>query len=94
MVTIPPGEKIFQGVILVKIWFLLMLISMPLQPSVKYQGFIYPTEEECVIAQAQYLNEYERRTPEYKAGVVIDMYCLPFDAFPVKGMTKESSFGA
>ena len=79
---------------MVKIWFLLMLISMPLQPSVKYQGFIYPTEEECVVAQAKYLNAYERRTPEYKAGVIIDAYCLPFDAFPVKGMTyKESSFG-
>ena len=59
---------------------------MPLQPTVKYQGFIYPTEEECVVAQAKYLNAYERRTPEYKAGVIIDAYCLPFDAFPVKGI--------
>ena len=95
MAILFPREKIPQRkIILIKIWFLLMLISMPLQPSVKYQGFIYPTEEECMIAQAKYLNEYERKTPEYKAGVVVDVYCLPFDAFPVKGMNyKESSFG-
>ena len=97
MAILFPGEKIPQRkIILVKIWFLLMLISMPLQPSVKYQGFIFPTEEECTTAQTEYLNEYERRTPEYKVGVVIDIYCLPFEAFPVKGMNypKDSSFGA
>jgi len=95
MVKIPPGEKILQGVILIKVWFLLMLISVPLQPTVKYQGFLYPTEEACLMAQARYLNEYESKSPEYKAELIIDAHCLPFEAFPVKGMNyKESSLGA
>tara|TARA_Y100000310_G_C20000492_1_gene498259 strand:+ start:152 stop:394 length:243 start_codon:yes stop_codon:yes gene_type:complete len=80
---------------MIKIWFLLMLISMPNQPTVKYQGFLFPTEEQCVTAQARYLNEYESKSPEYKAGVIIDAHCLPFEAFPVEGMNyNKSSFGA
>jgi len=80
---------------MIKIWFLLMLISMPNQPTVKYQGFLFPTEEICMTAQARYLNEYEWKSPTYKENVVIDAFCLPFDAFPVKGMNyKDSSFDA
>ena len=72
-----------------------MLISMPNQPTVKYQGFLFPTEEICMTAQARYLNEYEWKSPTYKENVVIDAFCLPFDAFPVKGMNyKDSSFDA
>ena len=48
-----------------------------------------------MMAQARYLNEYESKSPEYKAELIIDAHCLPFEAFPVKGMNyKESSLGA
>ena len=79
---------------MIKIWFLLMLISAPNMPSVKYQGLLYPTEEECMLARAGYHNNYESKTEEYKERVVIDSFCLPFDAFPIKGMNySDSSLG-
>ena len=79
---------------MIKIWFLLMLVSAPNMPSVKYQGLLYPTEEECMLARAGYHNNYESKTEEYKEGVVIDSFCLPFDAFPIKGMNySDSSLG-
>ena len=35
---------------MMQIFFLLMIISMPNQPSVKYNASIYPTEQECYQA--------------------------------------------
>ena len=41
---------------MIKIWFMLVLISMPHAPSVKYSGFIYPSEEECEMAKYIIIN--------------------------------------
>tara|TARA_R110002020_G_scaffold443245_1_gene654465 strand:+ start:351 stop:593 length:243 start_codon:yes stop_codon:yes gene_type:complete len=80
---------------MIKIWFLLVLMSAPNLPSVKYQGTLYPTEEQCVVAQASFLNLYEAKPKEYKDSVSVDAFCLPFDAFPIKGMNYEGTkFGA
>ena len=74
----------------VKIWLLYLLISMPNMPSVKNNSFLYPNEEECMQALADYLNIYESKPAEYKENLKTTGYCLPFDAFPVKGMHKLS----
>ena len=80
---------------MIKIWFMLILMSAPNAPSVKYNGIIYPTEEQCVDAQAEFLNMYEARPQEYKNSVAVDAFCLPFEAFPIKGMNYEGTkFGA
>lgn len=80
---------------MIKIWFMLILMSAPNMPSVKYNGIIYPTEEQCVDAQVEFLNMYETRPQAYKDQVVVDAFCLPFDAFPIQGMTyKGTKFGA
>ena len=80
---------------MIKIWFMLILMSVPNAPSVKYNGIIYPTEEKCLSAQVEFLNMYEARPQEYKDSIAIDAFCLPFDAFPIQGMNyKDSSFGA
>ena len=76
---------------MIKIWFLIMLISMPNQPSIKYQGMIYPTEEQCMEARAGFHNAYESKTKKYKESIVVDSFCLPFDAFPIKGMKYNNS---
>ena len=76
---------------MIKIWFMLILFSAPNMPSVKYNGIIYPTEEECLSAQAEFLNLYEAKPKEYKDVVVADAFCLPFEAFPVKGMNYEGT---
>ena len=79
---------------MIKIWFMLMLFSAPNMPSVKYNGIIYPTEEECLSAQAAFLNLYEAKPKEYKDVVAADAFCLSFEAFPIQGMDyKDSSFG-
>ena len=75
----------------VKIWLLYLLISMPNMPSVKNNSFLYPNEEECMQALTDYLNIYESKPAEYKENLKTTGYCLPFDAFPVKGMHKLSS---
>ena len=80
---------------MVKIWFLLVVMSMPNAPTVKYVGSLYPTEDDCLEAQIVYLNTYEAKPQNYKDKLVTDAFCLPFDAFPVQGMHyKDSSFGA
>ena len=80
---------------MIKIWFMLVLFSAPNMPSVKYNGVIYPTEEECLEAQAEFLNLYEAKPKEYKDLVAADAFCLPFEAFPIQGMNYEGTkFGA
>ena len=81
--------------ITIKIWFLLVVMSMPNAATVKYMGSIYPTEDECLKAQTGYLNVYEAKPQEYKDKLVTEAYCLSFDSFPIKGMNyNESLFGA
>ena len=80
---------------MIKIWFMLILMSAPNLPSVKYNGILYSTEEECVNAQTEFLNGYEARPQEYKNSITVDAFCLPFDAYPIKGMNyKGTKFGA
>ena len=79
---------------MIKIWFLLVMMSMPNAPSVKYTGSIYPTEDDCIQAQLGLLNAYENKSQSYKDNMLVDAFCLPFDAFPVQGMNyNDSSFG-
>jgi hypothetical protein len=71
------------------VFLLLMLMSAPNQPSIKYKGVLYTTEVECEIAKAEYLNAYENKDRDYKDLIVTEAYCIPFDAFPLiktKGM--------
>jgi len=75
----------------IKVWLLYLLISMPNMPSVKNNSFLYPNEEECMQALADYLNIYESKSAEYKEKLKTTGYCLPFDAFPIQGMHKLSS---
>ena len=80
---------------MIKIWFMLVLFSAPNMPSVKYNGILYSTEEECIEAQAVFLNAYETKPQEYKDRVLTETFCLPFDAFPIQGMNyKGTKFGA
>jgi len=76
---------------MIKVWLLYILISMPNMPSVKNNSFLYPNEEECMQALTNYLNIYERKSAEYKENLKTTGYCLPFDAFPVKGLNKTGT---
>ena len=70
------------------IWLMLMLISSPNMPSVKYNALLYNTEAECLDSVANYLTYYEAKPQEYKNTLVTDAFCLPFEAFPIKGLNQ------
>jgi hypothetical protein len=69
-----------------KIFLLLMLISMPGEPSVRYTASIYSTEYQCSEAQIGFQEAYEAKPQSYKDGVRVKSLCVPFEAFPIKGM--------
>jgi hypothetical protein len=77
---------------MIKIWLLLMLISMPNQPSVKYTAYIYPSEDKCLVARDGYNLAYEAKTQDYKNRVKSEAFCIPFDSFPIAGI--QSPVGA
>ena len=76
---------------MIKIWFMLVLISVPNAPSVKYNGFIYPSEEECMIARYELHEAYNEKSTEYKEATVIDSYCVEFESFPIAGLNKTGA---
>ena len=73
------------------IWLMIMLISSPNMPSVKYNALLYNTEAECLDSIANYLTYYEAKPQEYKNTLVTDAFCLPFEAFPIKGLNKTGA---
>ena len=73
---------------MIKIWFLLVLVSVPNSPSIKYNGFIYPNEEECEVAKYELHETYNNQSTEYKAVTLIDSHCIEFKSFPIKGLNK------
>ena len=73
------------------IWLMLMLMSSPNMPSVKYNALLYNSEDECMKSITDYLNYYEQKPQEYKDRVVTEAFCLPFEAFPIKGLNKTGA---
>ena len=76
---------------MIKIWFMLVLISMPNAPSVKYNGFLYTNEAECQVARYELLDMYDARPEDYKAGLAMDAYCIGFESFPIRGLKKTGT---
>ena len=72
-----------------QIFFLLMIMSMPNQPSVKYNASIYPTAEECHKALDGYMNAYNSNSEEYKNKMVTEAFCIPFESFPIEKFKKD-----
>ena len=73
---------------MIKVWFMLVLISIPNAPSVKYNGFIYSSEEECQVARYELHDAYNNKSTEYKLVTAIDSYCVEFDSFPITGLNN------
>ena len=74
-----------------KIFLLLMIFSMPDQPSVKYTASLYFTEGECTIAKENYMQIYRNQSQQYKNKTKTEAFCIPFDSFP---LTTIKNFGA
>ena len=73
---------------MIKVWLLVMFLSMPNQPSVKYNAAVYPTEDQCVVARDGYIRIYESKPESYKRGLVTEAFCLPFNAFAIQGLNQ------
>ena len=48
------------------IWLMLMLMSSPNMPSVKYNALLYNSEDECMNSVVDYLNYYEQNRDNIK----------------------------
>ena len=68
------------------IFLLLMIISFPGAPSVKYTALIYPTKAECLIARDGYNATYLAKDLIYKNNVKTEAFCIPFESFPIAGI--------
>ena len=75
---------------MVKVWLFLMLLSTPNQPSVKYNAAIYPTEELCMEARRGYMKAFEAKSLEYRERLTTESFCIPFESFPITGMTPTT----
>ena len=76
---------------MIKLLFMLVLISIPNAPSIKYNGFIYPTEEACQVARYELHEAYNNKSTEYKSVTLMDSYCVEFESFPITGLNKTGA---
>tara|TARA_R110000824_G_scaffold26933_1_gene92033 strand:+ start:1032 stop:1271 length:240 start_codon:yes stop_codon:yes gene_type:complete len=70
----------------IKIWLLVMIMSTPHQPSVKYTATIYQTEEICIQAQEGYMQAFKSQPEKYKDKIMTEAFCVSFDSFPIEGL--------
>ena len=77
--------------LVIKIFFLLIIMSYPGQTSVKYHGAIYPSEELCIKARDGYMEAFNNKSYEYKLTMKTEAYCVPFESFPIKGMAQTGA---
>ena len=76
---------------MIKIWLMVMFISAPNMPSVKYQAIAYKTEDECMESLTKYLNLYESKSQSFKETTVTDAHCIEFESFPIKAFNSIAS---
>ena len=74
---------------MVKVFLLLMVVSIPNSPSVKYNALLYPNIEECMVARDGYMATYDSRDQDYKDKLITHAICLEFETFPVQGLPAE-----
>jgi len=51
-------------------------MSSPNQPTIKYNGIVYPTAVECEMARAGYMDAYESKKEEYKNEIITKAFCI------------------
>ena len=73
------------------VFLLLMIMSSPNQPTVKYNAVLYPTESGCELVRAGYMDAYENKSKDFKDSMITEAFCIPFDAFP---LIKTKGIGA
>ena len=67
----------------------MVLMSFPNAPSVKYNGFIFPSEYECLQAKQELLDVYDDKPLDYKLVTQMNAYCVEFESFPITGLQSD-----
>ena len=68
-----------------------MFISIPDAPSVRYNAVVYPTEFQCISARDGYMDAYLAKDLEYKNKLKTEAFCIPFDSFPIAGISSTNT---
>ena len=68
---------------------MMVLMSFPNAPSVKYNGFIFPSEYECLQAKQELLDIYDDKPLDYKLVTQMNAYCVEFESFPITGLRSD-----
>ena len=76
---------------MIKVFLLLMLFSIPDQPSVRYNASLYFTETECNIAKENYMTAYRSKSQDYLDKTKTEAFCIPFDSFPLTTMKNTNA---
>ena len=64
---------------------------MPELPSVRYNAMIYLTEPECINARNGYMDAYLAKDLEYKSKLKTEAFCIPFNSFPLAGISTTNT---
>ena len=84
-------QIILHHIHMIKIWLMVIFMSAPNMPSVKYQTIAYKTEHKCMEALSGYLNIYNTKPDSYKVTLVTDAHCIEFESFPIKAFNSIAS---
>tara|TARA_R100000231_G_scaffold112287_1_gene83254 strand:- start:736 stop:975 length:240 start_codon:yes stop_codon:yes gene_type:complete len=74
---------------MIKIAMAIIITSMPNWPSVRYQGYIYPDMEECVLSSERIIEDM--RIYAHSKGdidVYFDYFCTELNSYPIEGFNK------
>ena len=70
---------------MIKVAFAIIITSMPHWPSVKYQGYLYPDMETCLVSTEMYVEQfraYADSQGDYDAH--FDSMCFETESYPIE----------
>ena len=70
---------------MIKVAFAIIITSMPNWPSVKYQGYLYPDMETCLVSTEMYVEQfraYAHSQGDYDAH--FDSMCFETESYPIE----------
>jgi len=68
---------------MMKVWLLVAFLHTPNLVSVKYEAYVYSSEENCMNELVKLKNTYEEKPNDYKSKVKVDAHCFEFESFTI-----------
>ena len=70
---------------MIKVFMAIIITSMPGWPSVKYQGYLYPDMETCLVSTEMYVEQFRAHANsqgDYDAH--FDSMCFETQSYPIE----------